>query len=101
MPKPAKTVSGSVRRKRPVRKDVPHWETAKVFKHGGSQAIRLPKAFRFDAEEVLISREDDHLVLREKPISAKEILDEIMGSSPDFMKDRKQPRLEKREWWWE
>jgi len=30
--------------------------TAKVFKNGASQAVRLPKEFRFDAEEVCIKR---------------------------------------------
>ena len=29
---------------------------AKVFKHGGSQAVRLPKAFRFDVDEVTVER---------------------------------------------
>ena len=36
---------------------------AKVFKHGGSQAVRLPKEFRFEVEEVDIRREGDAVVL--------------------------------------
>ncbi len=31
-------------------------KTAKVFKHGNSQAVRLPKEFRFADDEVLINR---------------------------------------------
>ncbi len=31
-------------------------DTAKLFKHGGSQAVRLPKDFRFDTAEVRIRR---------------------------------------------
>jgi antitoxin VapB len=29
---------------------------AKLFKHGGSQAVRLPKAFRFEGEQVKLTR---------------------------------------------
>ena len=36
---------------------------AKVFMHGGSQAVRLPKAFRFEGEEVEVHREGDRVVL--------------------------------------
>ncbi|MBL9116682.1 MAG: AbrB/MazE/SpoVT family DNA-binding domain-containing protein [Verrucomicrobiaceae bacterium] len=38
--------------------------TAKIFQHGGSQAVRLPKAFRFDAKEVLIEKHGQEVVLR-------------------------------------
>lgn len=37
--------------------------TAKIFWSGRSQAVRLPKAFRFDADEVEIRREGDRVVL--------------------------------------
>ncbi len=37
--------------------------TAKVFWSGRSQAIRLPKEFRFDADEVLIRRHGSAIVL--------------------------------------
>jgi antitoxin VapB len=36
---------------------------AKLFKHGGSQAVRLPKAFRFEGEEVSIRRDGERVVL--------------------------------------
>jgi antitoxin VapB len=38
-------------------------ETAKIFTHGGSQAVRLPKAFRFEGKEVRIRKEGDAVVL--------------------------------------
>ena len=38
--------------------------TAKIFQHGGSQAVRLPKAFRFPGSEVLIEKHGDEVVLR-------------------------------------
>lgn len=37
--------------------------TAKVFMSGSSQAVRLPKAFRFEAEEVAIRKEGDEVIL--------------------------------------
>jgi antitoxin VapB len=40
---------------------------AKLFKHGGSQAVRLPKAFRFEGAEVEIERRGEEVVLRAKP----------------------------------
>jgi antitoxin VapB len=40
--------------------------TARIFKSGNSQAVRLPKRFRFQGEEVEIFRRGDEVVLREK-----------------------------------
>lgn len=40
--------------------------TARVFKSGNSQAVRLPKEFRFNASEVEIFRRGDEVVLKEK-----------------------------------
>jgi len=40
--------------------------TAKVFKSGNSQAVRLPKQFRLASVEVEIFRRGDEIVLREK-----------------------------------
>ncbi len=40
--------------------------TAKIFKHGGSQAVRLPKAFRFEGTEVTIEKRGNEVVLRPK-----------------------------------
>lgn len=40
--------------------------TARVFKSGNSQAVRLPKEFRFGSDEVEIFRRGDEVVLREK-----------------------------------
>jgi antitoxin VapB len=37
--------------------------TAKLFRNGRSQAVRLPKEFRFEGEEVAIRREGDSVIL--------------------------------------
>lgn len=40
--------------------------TARIFKSGNSQAVRLPKQFRFTAAEVEIFQRGDEVVLKEK-----------------------------------
>ena len=37
--------------------------TAKLFRNGRSQAVRLPKEFRFEGEEVSIRREGESVIL--------------------------------------
>lgn len=37
--------------------------TAKLFMHGRSQAVRLPKEFRFEGTEVRVSRVGDKVIL--------------------------------------
>jgi antitoxin VapB len=75
--------------------------TARVFKSGNSQAVRLPKAFRLKGPEVEISRRGDEIVLREKPQKKRglvEVLD-ILASMPDDafedIKDRRPPEERK------
>ena len=38
-------------------------ETASLFNNGGSQAVRLPRAYRFDGDRVRIRREGDAVIL--------------------------------------
>jgi antitoxin VapB len=71
-------------------------EIAKVFKSGNSQAVRLPKDFRFSVDEVEVSREGDAVILRPRRnapgqwASLREAV--ARGFSPDFMAGgREQP----------
>ncbi len=61
--------------------------TARVFKSGNSQAIRLPKAFRVTSAELEIFRRGDEIVLRE-PRSGMARAFELLASLPDDMPDR-------------
>ena len=56
--------------------------TAKVFRSGNSQAVRLPKEFRFKAKEVEVFRRGDEVVLREKPVNLGRAFD-LLASLPD------------------
>ena len=51
--------------------------TAKLFQHGGSQAVRLPKAFRFEGTEVVIERRGDEVVLKPKAQPKLETLHDV------------------------
>jgi antitoxin VapB len=74
--------------------------TAKLFWTGRSQAVRLPKEFRFEGEEVRIRRQGNAVVL--EPLASNHAkdwawLDEIAGKfSGDFMADREQPEMQER-----
>jgi antitoxin VapB len=49
-------------------------DTTTVFQSGNSQAVRLPKEFRFKSKTVEIFRRGDEVVLREKPRTLGELL---------------------------
>lgn len=64
-------------------------DKAKVFWSGRSQAVRLPKKYRFDTEEVTIRREGNTIVLEAKPASEDPWawLDKMPGElDEDFIK---------------
>ena len=60
---------------------------ARVFQSGNSQAVRLPKEFRFDADQVEIFRRGDEVVLRERPRGALEIFNALNQLPQDFMSE--------------
>lgn len=61
--------------------------TARVFKSGNSQALRLPKAFRFESNVVEIFRRGDEVVLRERRDSAAEQLIDAFDKVPAMPAD--------------
>ena len=61
--------------------------TARIFKSGRSQALRLPKAFNFTTNEVYIERDGDKIILLPKPSVTWDSFFES-GPCPDFELDR-------------
>jgi antitoxin VapB len=59
--------------------------TARVFKSGNSQAVRLPKEFRLNSAEVEIFWRGDEIVLREKPRGMARAFELLAGLPDDFM----------------
>jgi antitoxin VapB len=55
---------------------------ARVFRSGNSQAVRLPKQFRFKSDEVEIFRRGNEIVLREKDDNLVRAFD-LLASLPD------------------
>ena len=70
--------------------------TARVFKSGNSQAVRLPKKFRVNSKELEISRRGDEIVLREKRGSMLRVLD-ILAELPidSSIKEKRKPQRRK------
>ena len=58
--------------------------TARVFKWGNSQAVRLPKQFRFKGREVKIFRRGDEVVLKEESHPMLRAF-ELLANLPDDM----------------
>lgn len=72
--------------------------TAKLFRNGNSQAVRLPKEFRIPGNEVKIFKKGNQIIL--EPIETTwDSFFESLGEFPeDFMEDgREQPTIQKRE----
>ena len=65
--------------------------TAKVFRNGASQAVRLPKEFRFDAEEVCIKRIGSAVILFPREAAWDLMADALGKADDDFMPQRHQP----------
>ena len=72
--------------------------TAKIFKSGNSQAVRLPKEFQFNATEVQIFRRGDEVVLKKMPRDLSRAFELLTELSDDFMEHgRQQPDVQERE----
>ena len=67
-------------------------KTAKLFKNGDSQAVRLPKEFRFQGTEVFLQRMGNAVVLLPKTKSWETLIGSLAKFPSDFMSDREQPR---------
>lgn len=72
-------------------------ETARLFKNGQSQAVRLPKDFRFEGEKVFIKRVGKAVVLIPYQDSWDTLFESLDQFSDDFMEVREQPPAQHRE----
>lgn len=70
--------------------------TAKLFRSGRSQAVRLPKEFRFDGDEVVVTRLGAAVVLLPKNHDWEVMFAALDGFGEDFMAKREQPGLDER-----
>jgi len=70
---------------------------AKLFKNGQSQAVRLPKEFRFEGTQVYIKRVGNAVLLLPEQDSWQLLFDSLGLFSDDFMESRDQPEQQERE----
>ncbi len=70
--------------------------TARVFKSGNSQAVRLPKRYRVTAKELEIFRRGNEIVLREKDKDLARAFELLAGLPDDFDLKREKDLPQKR-----
>lgn len=81
----------------------PNQTTAKLFKNGNSQAVRLPKEFRFEGDEVYIRKVGKKIILEPKPTreewlrKVKKFFESPVEVSDDFMAHREKIKLRKKD----
>ncbi len=68
-------------------------ETAKIFENGRSQAVRLPKKFRFTGTEVLVLRLGKAVLLVPKEETWQVFLAGLKAFSDDFFAEGREPSV--------
>ena len=71
-------------------------DTAKLFQTGKSQAVRLPKKYRFQGTKVFIKKMGNAVVLIPEQDSWQSLVDSLPLFSDDFMAVREQPKTQER-----
>ncbi|MFA4910274.1 MAG: type II toxin-antitoxin system VapB family antitoxin [Desulfobacteria bacterium] len=72
-------------------------QTAKIFINGRSQAVRLPKEFRFSGEDVFIKKIGNMVILYPKNDPWALLVNSLGQFTDDFMETREQPAQDSRE----
>ena len=72
-------------------------ERAKIFQSGRSQAVRLPKEFRFNGSEVFVKRVGNAVVLLPTDEAWDSLAQSLDLFSEDFMVERDQSQEQQRE----
>ena len=72
-------------------------KTAKLFQNGQSQAVRLPKEFRLEGEQVYIKKSGQVILLLPMKNPWNPLINSLDKFSADFMTTREQPEQQERE----
>ena len=70
---------------------------AKIFMNGRSQAVRLPKKYRFNTDEVYITKQGDNLIISAKEPGWDEFFDAKSVFDDDFLQERLDGQPQERE----
>lgn len=71
-------------------------QKAKLFINGNSQAVRLPKEFRFKGKEVLVKKTRKGVLLMSVRETSDKWFKNLDNFTPDWMTERNQPLMQKR-----
>lgn len=67
--------------------------TAKIFENGRSQAVRLPKEYRFHTDEVAMNKIGDIVILMPKTNKWNSFMQAVDMFSEDFMNDGRTDKM--------
>lgn len=76
-------------------------DTAKLFQNGKSQAVRLPREYRFRGSKVYIKKMGNAVILIPEQDSWQTLVESINLFSEDFMEERIQPPIDTRDLFFE
>ena len=71
-------------------------KTARIFSNGRSQAVRLPKEYRFDSEDVFIKKFDNIIMLIPKKDPWASLINSLDKFSEDYLVSRPVPKIKAR-----
>lgn len=71
-------------------------KTAKLFRNGRSQGVRLPKEFRFEGDHVFVKKVGEGVLLLPAKRSWDPLIASLSHFSDDFMSEREQPPQQRR-----
>lgn len=72
-------------------------QIAKVFQNGRSQAVRLPKEYRVDSDEVYIEKIGHSIMIIQKEKSKWDVMRNALEDLKDFQFERNQPCVQERD----
>ena len=70
-------------------------ETAKIFENGRSQAVRLPKKFRFNVDEVVVQQVGEAVILVPKESLWQTFLEGLDSFTDDIFEDGRDQGVQK------
>lgn len=70
-------------------------ETARIFENGRSQAVRLPKKFRFNVDEVVVQQLGDAVILVPKDSLWKVFMEGLEGFTDDIFENGRDQGIQK------
>ena len=72
-------------------------DIAKLFKNGRSQAVRLPKEYRFNGSDVYVKKFEDIVLLIPKNSKWSTLEKSLNYFSDDYLNERNQPQIQDRD----